>query len=209
MPSIQAVVSPRRPRRCTQRTRASVRLRSRTLAAVPSGESSSTNITSQRTPASVSASSEIKGSTFSRSLKVGTMTASSTSGAAVAAASPFPATSLNTFTGNFPSCLFACMISPAEVPAAVSLVKQDGGFAGIMVNFLARHIAGGRYPIEKMRKWRRSPRTCKEAFTCWPTRYADAQARLHAAVAQQPQQVGLWSVPRSPPWGRNPRAPDA
>ena len=72
MPSMQAPASPRRPMRRTQRTRLSVSPILRATAAVPSGELSSTNTTSQSTPASVRASFSTSSGTLSRSLKVGT-----------------------------------------------------------------------------------------------------------------------------------------
>jgi len=49
---MQAVVRPRRPIRCRRRTRRSRRLISRIRSAVPSGELSSTKITSQLTVSS-------------------------------------------------------------------------------------------------------------------------------------------------------------
>src|ERR1700692_1006425 len=50
MPSMQAPDRPRRPIRLTQRTRESCRARPRTTSHVPSGELSSTKMTSQFTP---------------------------------------------------------------------------------------------------------------------------------------------------------------
>src|SRR5205807_5263129 len=59
------------------RTRASVSPIARATAAVPSGELSSTNTTSQSTPASVCASLSTSSGILSRSLKVGTTTLNS------------------------------------------------------------------------------------------------------------------------------------
>src|SRR5947209_750950 len=85
MPSMQAPASPRRPMRRMQRTRLSVSPSSRATAAVPSGELSSTNNTSQSTPSSVRASFSTSNGTLSRSLNVGTTTLNSGAGRADAA----------------------------------------------------------------------------------------------------------------------------
>src|SRR3989440_5907937 len=82
MPSMQAPASPRRPMRRTQRTRASLSPIARATAAVPSGELSSTNTTSQSISARVRASFSTSSGTLSRSLKVGTTTLNSGAGRA-------------------------------------------------------------------------------------------------------------------------------
>ena len=73
---MQAPDRPRRPIRRMQRTRESWRARSRTTSQVPSGELSSTKMTSQATPASAVSSRRNSVVTLSRSLKVGTTTES-------------------------------------------------------------------------------------------------------------------------------------
>src|SRR5437870_13612544 len=73
---MQAPDRPRRPIRLMQRTRESSRAIVRTTSQVPSGELSSTKMTSQLTPASAGSSRRNSVVTLSRSLKVGTMTAS-------------------------------------------------------------------------------------------------------------------------------------
>ena len=77
MPSMQAPDRPRRPIRRIQRTRLSCCASARTTSQVPSGELSSTNMTSQATSASAASSRRYSTVTLSRSLKVGTMTDSS------------------------------------------------------------------------------------------------------------------------------------
>ena len=76
MPSMQAPDRPRRPIRRMQRTRESCRARPRTTSQVPSGELSSTKMTSQALPASAVSSRRYSVVTLSRSLKVGTTTES-------------------------------------------------------------------------------------------------------------------------------------
>jgi len=76
MPSMQAPDRPRRPIRRMQRTRESCRARPRTTSQVPSGELSSTKMTSQAFPASAASSRRNSVVTLSRSLKVGTTTES-------------------------------------------------------------------------------------------------------------------------------------
>ncbi len=73
---MQAPDRPRRPIRLMQRMRESCRASPRTTSQVPSGELSSTKMTSQLTPASATSSRRNSVVTLSRSLKVGTMTAS-------------------------------------------------------------------------------------------------------------------------------------
>src|SRR5215813_4041308 len=78
MPSMHAPARPRRLTRRRQRTRGSWAAIVLTCCAVPSGESSSTKIASQTTPASVASSLARSGATLPRSLNVGTITDSST-----------------------------------------------------------------------------------------------------------------------------------
>jgi hypothetical protein len=73
-PSITAEDRPRRPRRWMQRTCGRSRARDLTSSAVPSGESSSTKITSHAWLGSTASSPSRSASTLSRSLKVGTIT---------------------------------------------------------------------------------------------------------------------------------------
>jgi hypothetical protein len=72
IPSIQADDRPLRPIRCRQRTRGSARAMVRTSAAVPSGESSSTKMTSQPVAPRVASRRLSNSRTLPRSLKVGT-----------------------------------------------------------------------------------------------------------------------------------------
>ena len=69
--------------RCKTRTRGFVRPIQRTKAAVSSGESSSTKITSYSMPGSAASSKRSSGPTLPLSLKVGTTTASSNGGASI------------------------------------------------------------------------------------------------------------------------------
>src|SRR6266851_316680 len=78
MPSIQADDRPRRPMRCRHRTCGSVRAISRTRSAVPSGESSSTKMSSQATPSKQTCTCLTTSAILSISLYVGTMIDSST-----------------------------------------------------------------------------------------------------------------------------------
>ena len=83
-PSTQADARPRRPMRFRQRTWGMRRATSSTRAAVPSGESSSTNRTSQSMPTRLAASRDTSASTFPASLKVGvTIDNSQASGASL------------------------------------------------------------------------------------------------------------------------------
>ena len=77
MPSTQALDRPRRPTRRRQRTRGNRRESAWSRSAVPSGESSSTKMTSKATPCSTRSSRLSSSSTLSISLKVGITTASS------------------------------------------------------------------------------------------------------------------------------------
>src|SRR5262249_42302000 len=77
---MHAPASPRRARRRMQRTRGLVAAISLTTAEVPSGESSSTKITSHGISDSAAASRLMRIGTFSLSLKVGTTTLSSSPG---------------------------------------------------------------------------------------------------------------------------------
>ena len=76
MPSITAELRPRRPIRWMQRTLACRRASSLTTAAVPSGELSSTTMNSKGMSPSALVTRSNSDTTLSRSLKVGTMTAS-------------------------------------------------------------------------------------------------------------------------------------
>src|SRR5258708_2107517 len=73
---MQAPDSPRRPIRLMQRTRGSCRASPRTTSQVPSGELSSTKMTSKAMPASAVSSRRNSVKTLSRSLKEGTTTES-------------------------------------------------------------------------------------------------------------------------------------
>src|SRR6266700_3091426 len=77
MPSRHAPASPRRAMRRMQRMRASARPIALAIAAVPSGESSSTNISSQSIPSSAAPIRSMSFGTFSRSFNVGTTMVSS------------------------------------------------------------------------------------------------------------------------------------
>ena len=79
-PSMNAEARPRRPRRCSRRTRLSVRPIAATASRVPSVEPSSTKTTSQAMPSSVARSRSTSGATLSRSLSTGTTTHSSGAG---------------------------------------------------------------------------------------------------------------------------------
>ena len=72
IPSMHADENPRLPMRWMQRSRLSRCASSRTVAAVPSGESSSTKIISQSTPGRAAATRFLSSATFPASLKVGT-----------------------------------------------------------------------------------------------------------------------------------------
>ena len=87
MPSMQADDSPRRPMRRRQRIRLSLAAIALTSALVPSGESSSTKISSHEMPRSASSSRAMSSWTFCRSLNVGT-TIESCSAAGAAAKRP-------------------------------------------------------------------------------------------------------------------------
>src|SRR5262245_33335127 len=72
IPSMHAEDNPRLPIRCRQRTRGSVRAMSRTSVAVPSGESSSTKMTSHPEAPRVASRRHSNSRTLRDSLKVGT-----------------------------------------------------------------------------------------------------------------------------------------
>src|SRR6266851_4749728 len=77
MPSRHAPARPRRPMRRMQRMRASEPPMALAIAAVPSGESSSTNISSQSIPGRAAPIRSTRSGTLSRSFKVGTTIVSS------------------------------------------------------------------------------------------------------------------------------------
>ena len=76
-PSMNAEARPRRPIRCSSRTRACPAAAARTASRVPSRESSSTKITSHSTPANTSSSRATIGAMLSRSFSTGITTHSS------------------------------------------------------------------------------------------------------------------------------------
>ena len=76
IPSMHADESPRRPIRCSTRTRPSPRAMSRTSDAVPSGESSSTKISSHPSAPRLFSTRRSSSRTLPASLKVGTTTES-------------------------------------------------------------------------------------------------------------------------------------
>src|SRR5262245_14766865 len=84
MPSIVAPARPRRPIRRMHRTRGLLTPILLARAAVPSGESSSTNMTSHSMPGSATASRSTRIGMLALSLNVGTTTVSSGSGKAAA-----------------------------------------------------------------------------------------------------------------------------
>ena len=114
MPSRQAPARPRRPMRRMQRTRLSVSPMARAAAAVPSGELSSTNTTSQSQDARRRASRSTRIGILARSLKVGTTMLSSGAGRTVALSSARAA-----LPANLPA---ECRLSPIEtMPAGLSI----------------------------------------------------------------------------------------
>ena len=84
IPSMQAVLRPRRPMRRMQRTRTSCRAIARTAFQVPSVELSSTNTTSQAMSVRAARNRSTTIATLSRSFRVG-MTMETEAGSAVSA----------------------------------------------------------------------------------------------------------------------------